>query len=143
MEDRYDYVIIDTPPTPSHWMTSALLAADWYLVPVKPEPLSRVGIDLLRGVVDRVTENHGHDISCLGVVITLADRRTKVFEDAIEFLDSNKLWKAKRFKADMPHRTKIAREQGNQNLILDAQEADSMRALVAIANEVQERLGDV
>lgn len=143
IQDSYDYVIIDTPPTPSHWMTSALLASDWYLVPVKPEPLSRVGIDLLRGVVGRISENHGHDIDCLGVVITLADRRTRVFDEAIEFLDGNKLWQAKRFKADMPHRTKIAREQGNQNLILDAQEADSMRALVAIANEMQQRLGDV
>jgi len=142
VKDRYDYVIIDTPPTPSHWMTSALLASDWYLVPVKPEPLSRVGIDLLRGVVDRISENHGHDIECLGVVITLADRRTRVFSEAKEFLDKNKVWKAKRFKADMPHRTQIAREVGNQNLILDTQETDSMRALVAIVAEVEERLGD-
>ena len=64
-EERYDYVIVDTPPTPSHWMIAGLLAADAYLVPVKPEPLSRVGIDLLRGVINRCTENHGQEIECL------------------------------------------------------------------------------
>ncbi len=46
-------------------MMSALLASDAYLVPVKPEPLSRVGIDLLRGVVNRCSDNHGHDIAAL------------------------------------------------------------------------------
>ena len=45
-KDLYDIVIIDTPPTPSHYMMSALIASDYYLVPVKPDPLSRVGIDL-------------------------------------------------------------------------------------------------
>jgi len=141
-KDIYDYVIIDTPPTPSHYMMSALLASDYYLVPVKPEPLSRVGIDLLRGVVGRCSENHGHDIECIGVVITLADLRTRVCADAIEFFDQNLVWKDKRYKAVLPHRTVVAREQGNQQLILDIGEADSMFALSSITNELLERLGD-
>jgi chromosome partitioning protein len=62
-KDIYDFVIIDTPPTPSHWMMAALLASDGYLVPVKPEPLSRTG-DLLRGVVERCSQNFGHPIEC-------------------------------------------------------------------------------
>lgn len=52
VEGIYDYVIIDTPPTPSHYMMSSLVASDYYLVPVRPEPLSRVGIDLLRGCLE-------------------------------------------------------------------------------------------
>jgi chromosome partitioning protein len=32
-KEIYDFVIIDTPPTPSHWMMAALLASDGYLVP--------------------------------------------------------------------------------------------------------------
>ena len=123
-------------------MMSALLASDCYLVPVKPEPLSRVGIDLLRGVIGRCSENHGHDIQCVGVVITLADLRTKVYLDAVEFLDANPVWKDKRYKASLPHRTVIAREQGNQTLILDVRESDSMFALSSITNELLKRLGD-
>lgn len=46
ISEQYDFVIIDTPPTPSIWMTSALIASDFYLIPVKPEPLSFTGIDL-------------------------------------------------------------------------------------------------
>lgn len=140
-KDAYDVVIIDTPPTPSHYMMSALLASKHYLVPVKPEPLSRVGIDLLRGVIDRTSENHGHDIECIGVVVTLADARTRVYSDAIAFLDKNHIWKNKRYKGVLPHRTAVAREQGNQSLILDIGEPDSMLALSTITNELTARLG--
>jgi chromosome partitioning protein len=140
--DKYDYVIIDTPPTPSHFMNSALLASSHYLVPVKPEPLSRVGIDLLRGVIERISENHGHEIECAGVAITLADRRTRVFADAVKFLDNDPYWSGKRFRADLPHRTQIARDQGSQGLILDSGNEDARTALVSITNELMERVGD-
>jgi chromosome partitioning protein len=140
--ENYDYVIIDTPPTPSHFMNSALLASDYYLVPVKPEPLSRVGIDLLRGVIGRVSENQGLDLTCLGVVITLADARTIVLQDAIDFLDADPIWTGKRFKAVLPARTVVAREQGKQKMILDVGEYDSSRAIAQITNEFLQRLDD-
>ena len=50
---NFDYVIIDTPPTPSIWMSSALIASDYYLIPVKPDPLSLIGIDLLGSIIER------------------------------------------------------------------------------------------
>lgn len=140
---KYDFVLIDTPPTPSAWMMSALLAADAYLVPVKPEPLSRVGIDLLRGVVNRCSENHGHDIKCLGVVLTSVDARTLVFEEAKKFLDSNPAWSGKRFSAHMAHRTKIARNQGRQMMILGSDVEDAKLALTRITSEFLDRVKHV
>lgn len=140
---KYDFVLIDTPPTPSAWMMSALLASDAYLVPVKPEPLSTVGIDLLRGVVNRCSENHGHDIVCLGVVLTSVDARTVVFTEAKDFLDRNDAWKGKRFKAYIPHRTKIARNQGRQVLIIGSDVEDAKTNLASITNEFLDRIADV
>ena len=140
---KYDFVLIDTPPTPSAWMMSALLASDAYLVPVKPEPLSTVGIDLLRGVVNRCSENHGHDIKCLGVVLTSVDARTLNFTEAKEFLDQNDAWKGKRFKAHLPHRTKIARDQGKQIMILNSNIEDAKIQLASITNEFLDRVAHV
>lgn len=141
-KDAYDYVIVDTPPTPSTFMNSALLASDHYVVPVRPEPLSRVGIDLLRGVIDRITENHGHKISNIGVVVTMADARTNVYYEALAFLDQDISWKNKRFKSVLPQRTAVARDQGVQKLILDSKATDSLRAIAGITNELLERVGD-
>jgi chromosome partitioning protein len=140
--ERYDYVIVDTPPTPSSWMMSALIASDFYVIPVKAEPLSRVGIDLLQGVVNRCSENFGHDIECLGVVLTLTDRRTRNFTDTINWLDKNNLWKDRRFGSSLPQRTAVARDQGYQKLILDSNATDTKSALTQIMNEFRKRLND-
>jgi chromosome partitioning protein len=141
--EKYDFVLVDTPPTPSPWMMSALLASDAYVVPVRPEPLSRVGVDLLRGVINRCSENHGHNIECLGVVLTCVDARTIVFDEAKSFLDNNAAWKGKRFAAYLPHRTKIARNQGKQMMILESDVEDAKLSLTQITNEFLARISHV
>lgn len=139
-ENAYDLVLIDTPPTPSAWMTAALIASDAYLVPVKPEPLSRVGIDLLRGIVNRCSANYGLSLPCCGVVLTIAEEHTIVYKDTVTFLDENVVWKGKRFAAPLPKRTAIARDQAAQVLILDTNASDAKTALSKIAREIRDRL---
>jgi chromosome partitioning protein len=141
-QDLYDYVIIDTPPTPSTFMTSAILASDHYVIPVRPEPLSRVGIDLLTGVISRIIKNHGHKIENAGVILTMIDARTTVYVEATSFLDTDPKWSGKRFKTVLPQRTKIAKNQGDQRLILDSGQEDAMRAIAGITNELLARVGD-
>jgi len=138
--ESYDYVIIDTPPTPSIWMTSALLASDYYIIPVKPEPLSATGIDLLKGVVERTTRNFSKKLTCIGVVLTIAEEVTIVFKQTVRFLDANALWKGKRFKHSLPKRTEIAREQANQRLILDLDDPVPKSAITNITRELIERI---
>ena len=132
-------MIIDTPPTPSHWMMAALLASDGYLVPVKPEPLSRTGIDLLRGVVDRCSHNFGHPIECIGVILTIVEVNTIVFRDAKQFLDANPVWSGKRFQNVLPKRTALAAAQGYQGLILDLNNDSMKLALSGIGKEFLEK----
>jgi chromosome partitioning protein len=47
LEPDYDIVLIDCPPTDSMLTTSAYLAADYVLIPVKPDFLSTIGLPLL------------------------------------------------------------------------------------------------
>ncbi|PKD40453.1 chromosome partitioning protein [Methylomonas sp. Kb3] len=138
---EYDVVIIDTPPTPSAWMSSALIASDYYLVPVKPEPLSATGIDLLRSVISRVTKNYGLKLSCAGVVLTIAEENTKVFKGAKHFIDNNNYWKGKRYAQHLLKRTEVARQQGEQGLILDTNDRELKLALSKIVVEFLDRIG--
>jgi chromosome partitioning protein len=123
-------------------MMAALLSSDAYLVPVKPEPLSRTGIDLLRGVVERCSENFGHPIDCVGVVLTIVETNTIVYRDATNFLDNNDVWKGKRFQASLPKRTKLAAGQGNQQLILDLDDDTLKLALASVAREFIEKFAN-
>ncbi|MCA0849199.1 ParA family protein [Salipiger thiooxidans] len=140
--DSYDYVIIDTPPTPSVFMSSALLASEYYVVPIKPEPMSRVGIDLLQGVINRVSENNGHDIKCAGVVITMAQTNTIVYKDCLKELRKDAMWKSRLLRTSVPQRTAIARGQGDQKLILDSNDAETKRALANIVTEIVKKIDD-
>ena len=138
--DDYDFVIIDTPPTPSTWMTAALFASDYYVIPVRPEPISRTGVDLLKGVVDRISANFGHHIECLGVVLTITDEHYNVFAQAVDFFDSNPLWIGKRFSRNLPRRTTVAENQGDQVRILDLDQPESNTAIAGITSEMLQRI---
>lgn len=117
-------------------MSSALIASEFYVVPVKPEPLSTTGIDLLRAVVARVQENYALKLACAGVVLTLAEQNTVVYRQTLEFLDGNPFWKGQRYRNVLPKRTMVARMQGEQRLILDAEDAELSLSISGITNEL-------
>ncbi len=140
VEDQYDYVVIDTPPTPSVWMTSALIASKFYLIPVKADPISLTGIDLLKSIIDEKKENFALDLSCAGLILTLTEENTNVFKHARENLNKDKYWEKYLYKSGMPKRTEIARKQLEQIHILDTQDRDSKLRLTAIVTEFINRV---
>jgi chromosome partitioning protein len=141
-DEIYDYVIVDTPPTPSVWMTSALIASNFYLIPVKADPLSLTGIDLLRSIIEEKVENFGLTIQCAGLVLTITEPNTTVYIEARSALMSDPHWKNFLYKATLPKRTKIARQQINRMQILDGDCFDARTALTSITNEFLKCVGD-
>lgn len=142
VKDEYDYVVIDTPPTPSIWMTSALIASDFYLIPVKADPISLTGIDLLRSIIDEKKENFDLDIECAGLVLTMTEQQTKIYKSALANLRENKHWSKHLFPVTMPKRTTIARKQIDQIQILASDDHESKMALTRITTEFLNRVKD-
>lgn len=70
VKDKYDYVLIDCPPTASLFSYSAFLASDAYLVPIKPDPLSVLGLPLLERAMTDYEERSGHELPRLGLILT-------------------------------------------------------------------------
>jgi chromosome partitioning protein len=141
-DEGFDIVIIDTPPTPSVWMTSALIASNAYLIPVRPDPISMTGIDLLKGIVDYRKQNFGLKIDCLGVVFTVVERIDSViYTESRKQLLKDPIWSNKVFKNYLPKRQEVPREQLNQGFIYDSVDSDLRRSLVAISNELLKGLG--
>jgi chromosome partitioning protein len=67
----YDYVLIDCPPTISIFTQAAILASDRYVVPIKPDPLSVIGLPLLERWLEEYTDDAGLKIELVGLVFTL------------------------------------------------------------------------
>lgn len=140
---EFDYVIVDTPPTPSIWMTSALIASDYYVIPVKPDPLSMIGIDLLRSIIERRKKTYDLSIICLGVVFTAVDRPDSViFSTAKQNLNGNALWKGKLFSSHIPKRTELARNQLTQPYILKMDDYDLRQKLQQVVKQIMERINE-
>lgn len=140
--DQYDYVVIDTPPTPSVWMTSALIASDYYVIPVKADPISLTGIDLLRSIIEEKKENFGLNLSCAGLVLTLTESNTRVYQNAKDNLESDAYWKNHLYPVSLPKRVGIAHGQLEQIHILDGDNFEAKTAITSITTEFINRVED-
>jgi chromosome partitioning protein len=81
IQDRYDFVIVDTPPALGLITVNALVAATHLLVPIQSSYFALEGTDDLLETVDRIRARPNPDLKLLGAVITLHDKRTTLARD--------------------------------------------------------------
>jgi len=86
--DRYDYILIDCPPSLRGLSTAALAAADSVLIPVRPGHFSLDAIDKLFTYLDWMRENTSRPIAVEGIVITMHEPNTRVTEITLRELSS-------------------------------------------------------
>lgn len=94
MRNRYDYALLDCPPTLGLLMVNALAAADRLVVPTQTDPLALHGLaDMLR-TADMVERSRRRALP-RHIVPTLFDRRTKSGVTSLEQLrerHGDKVW---------------------------------------------------
>ena len=86
---RYDYVLVDTPPSLGLLTINALTAADGVIVPVQCEYLSLRGLVQLEGTLTMIRENLNPSVEIRGILPTMFDSRTIHSREAIEMLKEN------------------------------------------------------
>jgi len=74
----YDYIIIDCPPSLDLLTINGLVAADEVLIPVQAEYLALEGLGQLLNTVSLIKENLKPELSVLGALVTLYDKRNKL-----------------------------------------------------------------
>lgn len=137
----FDFAIIDTPPTPSMWMTSALIASDYFVIPVKPDPLSLIGIDLLRSIIERRRKSYGLKLKCLGLVFTMVERPDSViFNTARDNLANNVYWKDYVLDQYLPKRAGLVRQQLTQPFILNMDDFELRACLTGLVSNLLEEI---
>lgn len=77
IRDRYDYIVIDCPPSMGLLCFNALAAADLVLIPIEMSLFGMHGIDRMYEVIRELRERHGRDIP-VRVLPTLVDSRTRL-----------------------------------------------------------------
>lgn len=101
IKDQYDYVIIDCPPSLGLLTINALAAASSIIIPVQCEYYALEGLTQLMNTINLIKENLNNGLFIEGVLLTMADFRTRLTREVIEEI--------KKFFADKVYKTVIPR----------------------------------
>ena len=89
IKDRYDFIIIDCPPSLSFLTVNAMTTADSVLVPIQCEYYALEGLSQLIHTVNLVKERLNPELEMEGVVFTMYDSRTNLSAQVVENVKSH------------------------------------------------------
>ncbi len=107
LRGRYDYILVDCPPSLGLLTVNGLVAAlDGVIVPVQCEYLALEGLGQLTVTIDRVRSALFPKLEVRGVVLTMFDTRTNLSTDVVT--EVNKHFPNQVFKSVVPRSVRLA-----------------------------------
>ncbi len=139
---KFDYIIIDCPPTFGTLTINTFLAASEIIMPVQLGYFSLEGVDNFLETISFINKDIGsvvnHEIDILGVLITFHDLRSKLALQVKEML--TKLFKEKLFMTVIPQNIKLNEAQSKGLSIFDyAPDSKGAEGYLELIKEVMER----
>jgi chromosome partitioning protein len=134
---RYDFVLIDCPPSLGLLTINALTAANEIIIPVQAEYYALEGLSQLNAVLRRVREALNPTLHVSGVLVTMFDGRTRL---AMEVLDELERYFPKQmFKTQIPRNIRLSEAPSfGKPVILFDLKSRGAQAYMALAKEMLE-----
>jgi len=136
LDGKYDYILVDCPPSLGILTVNGLIAAqDGVLVPVQCEYLALEGLGQLTQTIERVQSALFPDLRVRGVILTMFDSRTNLSSDVVK--EVNNHFPGQVFKSIVPRSIRLA-EAPSYGLPISAYAPASVgaRAYEALAREL-------
>ena len=120
LNDSYEYVIIDCPPSLSLLTVNAITAADCILIPLQCEFYALEGLGQLLQTVKRIRSGLNTNLKIAGILLTMFDKRTNLSYQVAE--EAEKYFKDLVFKTIIPRNVRLgeAPSFGKPILLYDA-----------------------
>ena len=106
----FDFIIIDCPPSLGLLTVNALAAATSLIIPVQCEYYALEGLSQLTGTINLIRDNLNSELQIKGVLLTMADYRTKLTKEVIE--EVKKFFGNKVYKTIVPRSIKLTEAPG-------------------------------
>lgn len=134
---RYDFVLIDCPPSLGLLTINALVTAEECIIPVQAEYYALEGLSQLTAVVRRVGEALNPNLRISGVLVTMFDGRTRLATEVLEEL--GKFFPEQMFKTQIPRNVRLseAPSYGRPVILFDVKSRGA-QAYLALAREMLE-----
>jgi chromosome partitioning protein len=105
-KDRYDFIIIDCPPSLGLLTINGLVAAEHILIPVQAEYYALEGLGQLLETIELIKTHLKPSLNILGIIITMYDKRTVLSQGVME--DLYKYFGNKILKSVIPRNVRLA-----------------------------------
>lgn len=110
IKDRYDFVIIDCPPSLGLLTVNTLTATDWVIIPIQCEYYALEGLSQLLKIIDLVKRNLNPSVDLRGVLLTMADSRTNLSQQVIG--EVQKFFGEKVYQSIIPRSVRLSEAPG-------------------------------
>ncbi|MBN1373691.1 MAG: ParA family protein [Anaerolineaceae bacterium] len=136
LHDRYDYILIDCPPSLGLLTVNGLVAAaHGVIIPVQCEYLALEGLGQLTQTIQRVRTSLYPDLRVRGVILTMYDGRTRLATDVVG--EVRRHFPDQVFEAVIPRSIRLAEAPSyGKPISLYAPESLAAKAYEALAREV-------
>jgi chromosome partitioning protein len=84
VRNRYDFILIDCPPSLGVLTLNGLVAADAVLIPMQCEYFAMEGLSLLLSTIKRIQKNLNPSLGIGGIFFTMYDSRTRLAQEVIK-----------------------------------------------------------
>ncbi|WP_182200344.1 ParA family protein [Paraliobacillus salinarum] len=143
--DKYDYIIIDCPPSLGLLTINALTASDSVLIPVQCEYYALEGLSQLLNTIRLVQKHLNKQLAIEGVLLTMLDARTNLGLQVIE--EVKKYFQDKVYKSIIPRNIRLgeAPSHGQPIIVYDPKSRgaevylDLAKEVIANGERVRER----
>jgi len=138
--ERYDYVLIDTPPSLGLLTVNALTACQGVIIPVQCEYLPLEGLAQLLHTIRLVKDNLNPDLRVAGLVLTMYDPRTTLSRQVVQ--DVRRHFKGFVFKTVIPRSVRLSEAPSyGEPINIYAPKSHGALAYRALAEEILARAG--
>jgi chromosome partitioning protein len=139
LQEHYDYIVVDCPPSLGLLTLNVLAAAHTVLIPIQCEYYGLEGISQLLNTVRLVQQNFNPGLAISGVLLTMYDARLNLCRQVAE--DAREYFGAKVFSTPIPRNVRLAEAPsfGKPILLYDVQSVGA-KSYLAVAQELMRRL---
>lgn len=139
IQEIYDFIIIDCPPSLGLLTLNALGAATDILIPIQCEYYALEGLTLLMSTLERVKKGLNPNLNTLGVLLTMFDARTNL---SIQVVDEvKKYFKGKVFSTIVPRNVRLGEAPSHgKPIVLYDPKSRGAEVYRDLAEEVLERV---
>lgn len=106
LNEGYDFIIIDCPPSLGLLSLNALCASSSCLIPVQCEYFAMDGVAQILSTISKVQQDYNPDIEILGFLLTMYDARLRLATEVTQEIRG--LFKEKTFTTQIPRNSSLA-----------------------------------